>query len=50
MAYIVHSLKNGWDNIESRNFKVITNLYYFNANLERLMKFLNHETLDLYGI
>ena len=23
---------------------------YFNANLERFMKFLNHETLKLYGM
>ena len=49
MAYIACSLKNGQGNIESRKFKVIMKIY-FNANFERFTKFLNHKTLELYGI
>ena len=48
MDYIVHSLKNGRGNTESRKFEVITKIY-FNANLERFTKFSNHENLELYG-
>ena len=48
MAHTAHSLKNGWGNIESQKFKVITKfLSHKFANLER---FLNHKTLELYGI
>ena len=54
MAYIARSLKNGQGNIESQKFKVITiflsRKLTLNANLERFTKFLNHKTLELYGI
>ena len=45
---VVRSLKNGWGNVESRKFKVITKIY-FKANFERFTNFLNHENLELYG-
>ena len=52
-ASIACSLKNGWVNIESQKFKVITNIFimkiYFKANLERFTKFLNYENLELYS-